>query len=83
MTSTVHVDAGDSHYQTHLVVNFVEGVLQLPVDSSQLFEVPVSFMNWQKNLVHFIYGLIHSGLQLENDKEQTFTNHLIISQLQS
>ena len=47
---------------THLVVDFVEGVLQFPVDGCQLFEFPVGFMDGQQNLVHFIYGLVHGCL---------------------
>lgn len=47
---------------THLVVDFVEGILQLPMNSGQLFEVFIGFMDRQQNLVHFIYGLIHGCL---------------------
>lgn len=47
---------------THLVVDFVEGFLQLPVHSGQLFEVSVGFMDGQQNLVHFVYGFVHGGL---------------------
>lgn len=50
-----------------MVVDFVEGLLQLPVDSRQLFEVSVGFMDGQQNLVHFIYGLVHGGLELQRD----------------
>lgn len=49
--------------QTHLVVDFVKSLLQLPVDSSQLFKVSVGFMDGQQNLVNFIYGFIHGSLK--------------------
>jgi len=61
-----------------LVVDFVEGVLQLPVDGGQLFEVSVGFVDGQKDLVHFVYGLVHGGLGLEhNRKTQLYACHPI------
>lgn len=61
--------AGDFRIKlpTHLVVDFVEGILQLPMDSSQLFEVSVGFMDGQQNLVHFIYGFVHGSLELQHN----------------
>lgn len=58
--------------RTHLVVDFVEGVLQLPVDSGQFFEVPVGFVDGQQKFVHFIYGFVHCGLEESEDKAMEF-----------
>lgn len=49
---------------TNLVADFIEGLLQLSMDSCQLFEVFVSFMDGEQNLVHFINGLIHGTLHI-------------------
>lgn len=69
--------------QTHLVVHFVEGLLQLPVDSSQLLEVSVRFMDGQQNLVHFIYGLVHGSLESQHEAKpvlHTSPDHVTLLQ---
>ena len=47
---------------THLVVDLVESLLQLSVDSGQLLEVSVGLVDGQKDLVHFIDGFVHGSL---------------------
>lgn len=64
---------------THLVVDFVEGILQFSVDSRQLFEVSVGFMDGQQNLVDFIYGLVHGCLGLHNTTESQFYTYRSIT----
>lgn len=61
--------------QTHLVVDFVEGVLQFPVNRGQFFKVSVGFMDRQQNFVHFIYGFIHGSLESEHNIEPVFFLH--------
>ena len=62
---------------TYLVVDFVEGFLQLPMDGSQLFEVSVSFMDGQEDLVHFIYGLVHGSLELQRNGKPVLSLHTL------
>lgn len=74
--SGIKLISGDCRIKlsTHLVVDFVEGVLQLPMDSSQLFEVSVGFVDGQQNLVHFIYGLVHGSLGVTAKWKGSFTH---------
>lgn len=63
--SAAQVSAGDIRIKPsiHLVVDFVECILQLSVNRRQFLEVSVGLVDRQQDLVHFIYGLVHCGLR--------------------